>query len=100
MGGYWHHLFWSRCMEKAGFEIVSSEDASINKHQYPLIQKAMSEYGYIGKVVDWLAYFGLLPKYFPVIMERFNLYASSFVQMDKLGMITSSWKFVLRKPEA
>jgi sterol 24-C-methyltransferase len=81
-------------MQSAGFEIVTSKDLSLNERQSPLIKKASGK---------WIAHplgLSLLPKHFRVLVERFVKGGEAFVEADELGILTTSWYFVAKKPDS
>lgn len=60
---------FERGLEKAGFKILFSGDASINGHQYPLIEKACFFYETFTVIINTLVYLGL-PKHLKTLFDR------------------------------
>lgn len=60
---------FERGLEKAGFKILFSGDASLNGHQYPLIEKACFFYETFNVLINTLVYLGL-PKHLKTLFDR------------------------------
>jgi len=90
-----HYSEIESAMEKAGFSILLSEDASIGGHQGPLINSERKVYG-------WIRTFArlVLPKRFMQMLRRLREDAEAFVAADDLRIATSSYQIVCQKPHS
>jgi len=82
-------------MKQAGFDVLLSEDASVNGHQGPLINSERRHYA-------WLRFLAknLLPQRFRAMLLRLRIYAEAFVAADDLRIATTSYQIVCQKPLA
>ncbi len=87
-------------LERAGFVVHFSKEASKVGHQYPLIQKARDFFMPVGKAVDFLSWTGVLPQDTATLLHRLNLYVDDFIESDQMGLFTTSWWIVAQKPSA
>eukprot|EP00547_Thalassionema_nitzschioides_P009466 CAMPEP_0194229180 /NCGR_PEP_ID=MMETSP0156-20130528/43752_1 /TAXON_ID=33649 /ORGANISM="Thalassionema nitzschioides, Strain L26-B" /LENGTH=386 /DNA_ID=CAMNT_0038961719 /DNA_START=35 /DNA_END=1195 /DNA_ORIENTATION=+ len=85
-------------LQKAGFIVHFSKEASKSGHQYPLIQKARDFFMPLGTMVDYLTYWKLIPPQTSQLLDRLNLYVDDFIKSDSLGLFTTSWWIVGEKP--
>mmetsp|Transcript_70534 Transcript_70534/g.131947 ORF Transcript_70534/g.131947 Transcript_70534/m.131947 type:complete len:362 (+) Transcript_70534:59-1144(+) len=87
-------------LEAAGFEVLSSGEASATGHQFPLIEDAKNYFMPVGHIVRWLCKIGALPSKTTLLMDRLNKYAEEFIMADKLRLFTTSYHIVARKKAA
>jgi len=89
---------YAKALERAGFVVSFSREASKVGHQYPMIQKARDFFMPVGSFVNFLCRIGALPESTAVLLNRLNLYVDDFIQSDRLGLFTTSWWIVAQKP--
>lgn len=85
-------------LEKVGFKIIQSKDASIGNHQASLIKKADRQFEIMKKLVYFSVRFHLLPSHFKVLFDRFSEDGESFIEADQLGLFTTSFQTIAEKP--
>lgn len=85
-------------LEKAGFVLEFSKEASKFGHQYPMIRQARDFFMPVGTVVNYLTDWGILPVETAQLLNRLNLYVDDFIESDRLGLFTTSWWIVAQKP--
>lgn len=88
-----HYKEVEQAMEKAGFKVLLSEDASIGGHQGPLINSEREYYA-------WIRTFArlFLPSRFMKMLRRLREDAEAFVAADELRIATTSYQIVCQKP--
>ena len=86
-------------LKKAGFQILSSEDASVGGHQYPLIEKADTFFVAARWLLSMLTKMHIIPSHFLTLFERLTKHGEAFVEADKMGLFTTSWQIIAQKPE-
>jgi len=86
-------------LENNGFKIIVDENASIDGHQYQLIEKADTYFRSMYSMVKFVVSIKLLPEHFLTLFDRFIKDADSFIIGDKLGIWTSCHQIVAVKPE-
>ncbi|CAK9039779.1 Sterol 24-C-methyltransferase (Delta(24)-sterol C-methyltransferase) [Durusdinium trenchii] len=89
---------FTEALEKAGFQILSSEDASVGKHQYPLIEKAETFFVATRWLLSALTKVHVVPSHLLTLFERLTKDGEAFVEADKLGLFTTSWQIIAQKP--
>lgn len=85
-------------LELVGFKVISSKDASVGGHQADLIGKADKFYTRTTKIIDSLVKLRLLPKHFSVLFDRLTKDGQSFIEADRLGLVTTSFQTIAQKP--
>ena len=85
-------------LKEAGFQILSSEEASRTGGQYALIEKARVFFEAAGMLLRAMTKIGLLPKHFETLFDRLTKDGEAFVEGDKLGLFTTSWQIIGQKP--
>ncbi|CAE7720438.1 ERG6 [Symbiodinium pilosum] len=85
-------------LREAGFQVLSSQEASITGGQYQLIQKAQSFFETAGTLLRVLAKIRLIPRHFVTLWDRLTQDGEAFVEADKLGLFTTSWQIIAQKP--
>lgn len=86
-----------KALEKAGFTVIINENASLNGLQSPLIEKADKFYTRIGKLINLLVRFKILPRHFNTLFERLSRGGDAFVEADKLRLVSTSHYIVAKK---
>jgi len=86
-----------RLLKKAGFEIVISENASINGLQAPLIENADRFFTRVAALIKFLVRTRVLPKHFQALFDRLTKDGEAFVEADRLGLVTTSYYIVAQK---
>ncbi len=84
-------------LEKAGFSVVISENASLNGLQAPLIENADKFYTRLAKVLDRLVQFKVLPVHFNTLFERLSRGGQAFIEADRKKLVTTSYYIVAQK---
>jgi len=88
---------YHQAMEEAGFEVISSGEASATGHQYPLIKEAADFFGPLEYVIKAGVALRALPEHILTLIARLNLYKEDFLEADRLGLFTTSYHIVARK---
>lgn len=87
-------------LEELGFEIEISREGSIDGgHQYPLIEAARNFFMPVGDFTKLLAKVGLTSQDSVDLLDRLNENVEDFITGDKMGIFTTSWWIVAKKPE-
>ncbi|CAK1354709.1 unnamed protein product [Cercospora beticola] len=85
-------------LEKAGFVVLDSRNVSINGLQAPLIERADGFFRTLKRVVLGGVKVGLLPGHFRTLFERLTRDCDAFVEADREGLCTTSWRWLAEKP--
>jgi len=85
-------------LEKAGFKIVVSENASVNGFQYPLIERADNFYKFFTALINALVCLRILPRHFKTLFDRLTKDGEAFVEGDRLGLFTTCHQIIAQKP--
>mmetsp|Transcript_20006 Transcript_20006/g.27534 ORF Transcript_20006/g.27534 Transcript_20006/m.27534 type:complete len:372 (+) Transcript_20006:125-1240(+) len=85
-------------LEKAGFKVLVSENASINGFQYPLIDRADSFYRLLTSIIDCLVCCRVFPRHFKTLFERLTKDGQAFVEGDRMGLFTTCHQIISQKP--
>jgi len=88
---------FERGLEKAGFKVIFSGDASINGHQADLIEKAVFFYETFTLIINTLVALGL-PKHLKLLFDRLTKDGDAFIEADRLGIFTTSYQLIAEKP--
>lgn len=86
-------------LQKAGFNILINENASINGLQSPLIENADRFFTRVTKTIKTLVACKLLPAHFNTLFDRLTKDGQAFVEADKLRLVTTSHYIVAQKPK-
>jgi len=86
-------------LEKVGFTVLKSQDASVGGHQAILIENADKYYHRVKKIIDFMVKSHLLPKHFSLLIDRLTKDGQSFVEADRLGLVTTSFQTIAQKPD-
>jgi sterol 24-C-methyltransferase len=84
-------------LQEAGFDVLISEEPSVNKGQGPLINKAGDDYNTIARVLNLGVKIKLFPKYFTILFDRLRQDGQAFRQAERLGLVTTSYHLVAQK---
>ncbi|KAF6824519.1 methyltransferase domain-containing protein [Colletotrichum musicola] len=84
-------------LEKAGFIVERSDNASVGGLQAPLIEEADGWFRGLRKVVGGLVKVKVLPAHLKRLVDRLCLDGQAFVEMDKGGLVSTSWRIVARR---
>lgn len=88
---------FQRGLEKAGFKMVFSGDASVGGHQADLIEKAVFFYETFTLIINTLVALGL-PKHLKVLFDRLTKDGDAFIEADRMGIFTTSYQLIAEKP--
>lgn len=87
-------------LTQSGFEIVLSENASIDGLQAPLIDTVDLYFRTLRQVILGLVKVRVLPRHFKTLINRLCLDGQAFVKMDNMRLATTSYSIIARKPKA
>ncbi|KAJ5939811.1 hypothetical protein N7466_002945 [Penicillium verhagenii] len=85
---------------QSGFEIVVSENASIDGLQAPLIDTVDIYFRTLRQLILGLVKVHVLPRHFKPLINRLCLDGQAFVKMDNMRLATTSYSIVAQKPKA
>lgn len=89
-----------KALVDSGFEIVRSENASIDGLQAPLIDTVDLYFRTLRQVILGLVKVHALPRHFKTLINRLCLDGQAFVKMDNMRLATTSYSIIARKPQA
>ncbi len=84
-------------LEKAGFKVLTSENASIDGLQAPLIQNADKFFTRVAKLIKFSVKCKILPKHFQALFDRLTKDGEAFVEADRMRLVTTSYYIVAQK---
>lgn len=84
-------------LQSAGFSVVVNENASINGLQSPLIENADKYFTRIGRLIERLVRWKVLPAHMSTLFERLSRGGEAFIEADKMGLVTTSHYMVAEK---
>ncbi len=90
---------YARILEKAGFQIVTNENASVDGLQAPLIEKADRFYKRAARAIHLLVRWKILPAHFKTLFDRLTKDGEAFVEADRMRLVTTSHYFVAQRKE-
>lgn len=90
---------YEAALHKAGFDVLISEDPSINKSQELLFDKAGSYFNNLFPFINFLVKIKILPKHFIVLFDRLGKDSEALCEADRLGLVTTSYHIVAQKRE-
>lgn len=90
-------LQYEKLLKEAGFDIITSENASIDGLQAPLIDNADKFYTRTTKIINFLVAAKLLPAHFKALFDRLTKDGQAFVEADRLRLVTTSYYIVAQK---
>jgi hypothetical protein len=85
-------------MEKAGLEIELSENPSIDGQQHQLIAAEDKYFHWLRAAIGAAARVRVVPSYFPALMDRLMKNADALITLDRLGIGTTAYHIVCRRP--
>src|SRR3990167_81701 len=88
---------YEKYLNEAGFDVLISEDHSINKSQEPVIRKASSFYDKSLPFIKFLTKIKILPKHIPILLERLSRYTDELCEADRLGLVAMSYHIIAQK---
>ena len=89
-----------KALTASGFEVVRSENASIDGLQAPLIDTVDLYFRALRQAILALVKVHLIPRHFKTLINRLCLDGQAFVQMDCKRLATTSYRIIARKPPA
>lgn len=93
-GGFWDARYWEDAVRGAGLEIVSSHGRSAV--EMIMRERALYDrYEWLGRL---LAKLHVIPSRVDAMLTRMNHNADSYVEAERLGLLTLNWKLVATKP--
>ena len=87
-------------LKGAGFEIVRSDNASVDGLQAPLIDKVDIYFRTLRQAILGLVKLHILPRHFKPLIDRLCLDGQAFVKMDEMRLTTTSYRIIALKPAA
>jgi len=85
-------------LEKAGFVVKFSGDASVSGHQAELIEKACFFYETFTVVINTLVWCRIIPLHLKTLFDRLTKDGDAFIEADKMGIFTTSYQLIAEKP--
>lgn len=85
-------------LERAGFDILVSENPSVDGLQAPLIENAERFYRRLASVVSFCIRCAILPRHFQLLFDRLRKDGEAFIEADRLRLVTTSHYIVAQKP--
>ncbi|QIW99758.1 hypothetical protein AMS68_005276 [Peltaster fructicola] len=85
-------------LEDAGFKVVLSDNASVDGLQAPVIDKVDIYFRAMRKIILGLVKLHILPPHFKTLINRLCLDGQAFVKMDKMRLISTSYRIIAEKP--
>ncbi|KAL4862759.1 hypothetical protein BDV12DRAFT_178411 [Aspergillus spectabilis] len=86
-------------LEEAGFTVLRSDNASVGDLQAPLIDKVDLYFRSMRQVILGLVKTHLLPRHFKTLINRLCLDGQAFVKMDKMRLVTTSYRIIAQKAQ-
>lgn len=84
-------------IEQAGFEILEQGDPSVGGCQAALIENADKFFTRLTSLLNGLVRMKILPHHFKLLFDRLTKDADSFIEVNRLGLITSSYYILAEK---
>ena len=88
----------SSVLERVGFKVTLSQDASVSGHQADLIVKADTFFTVLNKMINTLVAIKILPLHFKTLFDRLTKDGDAFIEADRIGIFTTSFQTVAQKP--
>ncbi len=88
---------YEAALQQAGFQILVSEDPSLNHSQEPLVQKADHYFGLFMPVIRFFIAIRVMPKYFLPLLVRLQQDAQALCEAERLGLVTTSYHIMAQK---
>ncbi len=93
-GGFWHAKYWEAAFEAAGFELLSSESRSAVE----MIVKEKALYDRFNVIGERMSKLKLIPSRVDAMLQRMNSNCDSYIEAEKLELLTLNHRFVAQKP--
>lgn len=93
-GGFWDHRYWEDAATDAGMVIVSSSGRSAVE----MIERERAlydKYEWVGRI---LATVRVIPARVDAMLSRMNTNVDSYIEAERLGLLTLNWKLVAELP--
>ncbi|KAK1141530.1 hypothetical protein N8T08_008943 [Aspergillus melleus] len=87
-----------KALTDAGFTVTRSDNASVGGLQSPLIEKVDFYFRSMRRVILGLVKTHVLPRHFKTLINRLCLDGEAFVKMDKMRLVTTSYRIIAQKP--
>lgn len=84
-------------LKEAGFDIIISENPSIDALQAPLVENADRFFTRVYKSVKFLVRCKLLPAHFEPLFDRLTQDGEALVEADRLRIVTTCYQIVAQK---
>ena len=84
-------------LKQAGFEILISENPSIDGLQAPLIENADKFYTRVAAAIKMLVACRLLPKHFKTLFDRLTKDGEALVEADRMRLVTMVYYVLAQK---
>ena len=91
---------YSSSLEKAGFEIVLSQNPSIDQQQYRMIAREDKYFHRLRRAIDLGVRAHLIPRHFNLLVERLMRDADALIALDRKGIGTTCFQIVAEKRDA
>lgn len=88
----------SHLLQEAGFKILRNQNASIDGFQAPLIENADKFFTRVNRMIHFFVRYKILPPHFQTLFDRLTQDGDAFIEADRLGLVTSSYYFLVEKP--
>lgn len=89
-----------RALTDSGFEVVKSQNASMEGLQAPLIDTVDLYFRTLRQCILALVKVHVLPRHFKTLINRLCLDGQAFVKMDNMRLATTSYSIIAQKPKA
>lgn len=89
---------FARDLESAGFKVTVSDNASVGGLQAPLIDKVDIYFRAMRELILGLVKVHVLPQHFKTLINRLCLDGQAFVKMDRMRLISTSYRLIAEKP--
>jgi sterol 24-C-methyltransferase len=90
----------TQAMEKAGLQVVLSENPSVNGQQNQLLSSEDKYFHWLRRAVKLGVGARVLPRYFSPLLDRLMLNADAIIRLDQMGIGTTAYHIVCEKPVA
>ncbi|KAJ9293439.1 hypothetical protein DTO271G3_7704 [Paecilomyces variotii] len=87
-----------KALRDAGFEVLKSDNASIDGLQAPLIDTVDGYFRAMRQLILGLVKLHLIPHHFKTLINRFCLDGLAFIKMDNMRLATTSYRIIAQKP--
>ncbi|KAI0021679.1 S-adenosyl-methionine-sterol-C-methyltransferase [Xylariomycetidae sp. FL0641] len=84
-------------LTSAGFAVTRSDIPSIDGLQAPLIDKVDIYFRSVRRLIHGLVRIRAIPRHFRTLIDRLCLDGQAFVEMDKMRLITTTYRIVAEK---